>query len=447
MEWRLVAWDDVRPPIGNDADSAITVYSFTRRNFMSYVLFPFYAKRWRLPAVARKVLYINDGLLSSLFDSKESAGYRIFAAHHLPRPNRLRQRLIALLPLSLRADRRFVVVGGSGGDRGLVSTGEDISFERQNFMFYSNAPGKLLLTNTTTLRSGTGWIIKTTANPAYAEVMDKEFSLMKLLADECGEDGCLPRPGRRIAINGRLFFTEEYVKGESLREDIRKFAYKQQTYKICSCLDQLDGWFRKYCAGFTGEPQKLAACYEELFKVFTDRYGARRETQRILACARQSVIRMDLYYRGIGTITAHNDLWPGNFVVTSDRLVAVDWERAVGNRAPLFDYYWMIISATLEFLASYCESFDYSAAFRIFLADSDDVSRHAHGKLKDFLGRNALDRKMHSRFLLLFLMEWSVQGYLTFGRETAMDRLAYGELLNYADLLFNSPTNRRAVTN
>lgn len=445
-EWRFVVWRDDQSPLGQGGPGAPTVYCFTRRDFISYLLFPYYAKRWRLPTVRRKVLYVNDGLLSSLFDSNESAGYRAFAASHLPRPKRFRQRLAALLPVALRAERRFIVVGSPSRELKTVSCEAEQSFAGQNFMFFSNAPGKLLLTTAATLRRGKGVIIKTTATPSYAEVMEREFKLMQSLVGDASGVTCLPRPGRRIDANGRLFFTEEYVKGKNLREVIREFAHKEQVYKICHCLDRLDAWFRQYCAGFAGEPRKLTACYEELFKVFTARYGMRCEAQRILACARQTVTRMDMCHRGVRTITSHNDLWPGNFVVTPDRLIAVDWERAVENRAPLFDYYWMIISATLEFLAAGLETIDYSQAFRLFLQDSDSVSRHANGKLKDYLRTNTLDRTLHSRFLLLFLMEWSVQGYLTFGRETDMDRLAYGELLNYAELLFNSSANRRSVT-
>jgi hypothetical protein len=142
----------------------------------------------------------------------------------------------------------------------------------------------------------------------------------------------------------------------------------------------------------------------------------------------------------ISPITAHNDLWPGNFVVAADGLVAIDWERAVEKRAPLFDYYWMIISAAIEHHVTVIGVVDYSRAFRLFLEEGDDVTRHATEMLKTFLGRLGLDRELHQSFLLLFLMEWSVQGYLALGRQTAMDRLAFGELTNFMETRYQFPT-------
>jgi hypothetical protein len=303
----------------------------------------------------------------------------------------------------------------------------------QDFMFFSNASGKLLLTSTETLRSGEGLVIKTTSCQSYAEVMEKEFTTMLGIAEMQGESVSLPHMGKRFQAGKRIFFTEAYVKGASLREVLHRLSRRNDIPEIGAFLDRLDDWFEKYRAVFRAQPRSLISCYEHLFDAFSDLYSGHPQAGVLQEKARETLAKTARKQVCIVPIIAHNDLWPGNLLVGADGLVAIDWERAVGNRAPLFDYYWMIISAVLEHLVCRIGISDYSRAFRLFLEESDDVSRHATAMLKAFLGRLGLDNELDQSFLLLFLMEWSVQGYLALGKQTAMDRLAFGELITFME--------------
>jgi hypothetical protein len=132
-------------------------------------------------------------------------------------------------------------------------------------------------------------------------------------------------------------------------------------------------------------------------------------------------------------ILAHNDLWPGNFVITKGGFIVIDWERATEQRAPFFDYFWMIVSTTIEYLASETKNHNYSESVRIFLRRSDSVSCHAFEKLETFLNELGINEAYLPHLLYLFFMEWSVQGFQVLGRQTNMDHLAFGELLYYAE--------------
>lgn len=435
-EWRFVPWQDRRGSSASsgaeDGKAARTVYCFARGDFIDYILFRWHAKKQGVTGRGRKILYMNDGLLSSVFDAGSEAAYRAFAADHLPRPKTPRQRLVSLLPVSLRAEMRYVAIDNQpavANERGCQAHGVS---EGLDFMFFSNAAGKILLTRAETIRTGKGTVFKTTTNAGYAKVMEREYSTMNGIAGLQGNAPVIPATGNRLQIGERTFFTEQYVKGKTLREVLHTISRRNDVASVYRYIDRLDEWFQTYVSLSRGDHKPLSSCYGHLFDAFNSLYGSDRQSSRIAACALAALDEVSRGHGGVTTVFAHNDLWPGNFIVNEERVFAIDWERATPGRAPFFDYYWMIISAVLEYHVSRLGVIDYSKAMRIFLEDTDAVSNYASSKLASYLERHALDGDHHQSFLLLFLMEWSVQGYLALGSQTDMDRLAFGELLHFA---------------
>jgi hypothetical protein len=440
--WRFVECrhtKDIRHSTSIEDKSKRTVYWFSRRSHLIYLLFSWYARRCKLSGVPKKILYVNDGLMSSLFDSEDAACYRLLVSHHMPAPSTLRQKLIWLLPTSLRAEKRYIVMQENNyNENSSIDGSASLTLDKQNFMFYSNVQGKLMLTSADTLRSGKGSIIKTTANLNYAGVMEKEFRTIFHIANLQGKAISIPPVGKLIKIRNRPFFAEEYVRGRNLREIIHALSNKNNLKQICVYLDRLQNWFATYRSFFHEEPCRLESCYDHLFKAYRERYASHLETPIILQKASEIIDDISKSKTYIVPIFSHNDLWPGNFIVHSDNLVAVDWERAVPGRAPLFDIYWMMISLAMEYIVCSIGSIDYVRAFRQFLSETDEVSRYAVGKLKLFLESIGLPGERHQHFLFLFLMEWSVQGYFALGHPTEMDDLAYEELLRFLKTFLES---------
>lgn len=432
--WQFVEWrnrKDSSETLKEREASGGIIYRFSRRDLPGYL----FSSR-QIAAVGpgkgrRKFLYVNDGLLSSIFDARKIRAYKAFSDHHNP-PRSLRQKLISLLPLFLRAERRYMVIENriSAGVEPAASPNggpEDL-----DFMFFSNAPGKLGLTQAETFESGHGEIFKTTANADYLPVMEKEFAIMRSIGG-LGKPSCLPATGRRIAGRDRAFFTEEYVSGTTLREIIHRLSVQNNVEGICGFLDRLDDWFTTYSSLFHGASRPVASVYGHVLSAFSQLYGADRRTLGVPGRVREILAVAALEKPDVETIIAHNDLWPGNFIVRAEGLVAIDWERAAPDRGPFFDYYWMIISAVLEYHVCRLGVTDYSRAFRIFVEHEDTVSRHGLNKLESFLSGQGIGERLHEDFLLMFLAEWSVQGYLALGRQTEMDGLAFGELLNFVE--------------
>jgi len=412
-------------------DFAQVVHCFERHQLLGFLSLALRAKLSWGKRVTRRILYLHDGNLSSLFDLEAKAAYSAFAGLFLPPAYGFTQRLRRLLPPLLKADRRYVTLISRVSPEGRSSVGGKGVPDNQDFMFFSNSSGKLLLTSGETLCTGKGLLYKTTANQAYAEVMQKEFRIMSSVAAH-GITDFMPRTGARLARGGQTYYPEEFVQGHNLRKLLHVAGRNEGADAICSYLDRLDGWFRKFGATFQGERQSLTSCYRHALTAFTSRYGSDLRGRRVLSQARSFLAVVDAAHGGVRTGTAHNDLWPGNFVVRGDRLVAVDWERGAEMRAPIFDYYWMIISAAMEYYVCRSDRHDYSRAFRLFLCGSDGVAVHAEKKLRSFLGNLCFDQDLYRHFMMLFLMEWSVQGYMALGEQTAMDRLAYEELLFFS---------------
>lgn len=431
--WRLVQWSASCGKEMLSETCANVIYCFERSQLFSYLLFPGrFRQAWGGRRV-RKVLYLNDGLLSSIFDAGQGRAYRAFASRHLAPARGLRRRLLALLPLALRAEKRYVVVTAAG-ERTAGCCAEERELSGQDFMFFSNLQGKLVLTSAGTLACGEGMVVKTSSCAEYLQKMEKEFRTVERLACQ-GYPLAVPRPGRRFLLAGRTFYTEGYVKGKSLRKELHDLSRKEDTEAILLLLARLDAWFERYRLGFTGKPVPLMESYRHLFETFSGRYGGEAMADAVAGFARQALSELSAQHPGVPQITAHNDLWPDNLLITADSVVAVDWERAVENRAPFFDYFWMMISSVLEHLVCHAGAGDYAGAFRLFLEERDEVSRQGRGWLNAFLRRLGLGEERLSLFLLLFLMELSVQGALALGRPTTMDSLAFGELKSFAERL------------
>jgi len=428
--WRFVHHGEPGRGATVPADtSEMVVHCFERHQLFGYLLCTLRAKLSRGTGGARRVLYLNDGNLSSLFDVGAKAAYPVFRALLLPPAHGLLQRVRRWLPPVLKADRRYVMLAPSTTAAFAQSSGDMRLPDGQGFMFFSNASGKLLLASRETLRTG-GGLYKTAANRKYAEVMQKEYGIMGSVAAH-GITGIMPKTDAPLDVGGRTYYPEEFVHGQNLRKVLHAVGRCEGGAGICTYLDRLDGWFQKFAATFQGERQSLTFCYRHMLAAFSSRYGADLGGGRILAQARSFLAAVDATHGGIRTGTAHNDLWPGNFVVRGDRFVAVDWERGAEKRAPIFDYYWMMISTALEYYVCRSGRCDYSQAFRLFLSGTDEVAVHADGKLRSFLRDMGFDQALHRQFMLLFLMEWSVQGFLALGELTAMDRLAYAELVSF----------------
>lgn len=430
--WHFIPWDEHCGSSSSvwrvNSQSTGTIYSFTRRELLGYLVFSWLAKKQGLLGKPSKYLYINDGILASIFSADSKTAYADFTASFLPQAKGLKRRLISFLPPLLRADKRYVFVAANNYKHSEINRADNNMLNKQDFMFFSNASGKLLLITSETLSSGKGFLFKSTANQNYAEVMENEFKIMNSITEQ-GRSGCLPQAGKRIICKKRIFFEEEYVQGDNLRKVLHWLGRKRGVVGICGYLDRLDEWFQEYVVTFQGERRTLTSCYRHLFNAFFELYGADPRVSNAAQMAGLILKNIDTTFGGVVTGTAHNDLWPGNFVVKKNRLVAVDWERAAVHRAPLFDYYWMIISAALEYYVCLIGRSDYSQAFRLFLSGTDEVALHSKRKLKSFLGQLALDENLYKHFLLLFMMEWSVQGYLALSSQSAMDKLAFEELV------------------
>lgn len=424
--WLMIRWPEDGERSVPDENRNL-VFSFPRGNLLDYLRCSLAARfgSGRHGTKVRRVLYLHDGLLSSVFDVENADAYRAFSRAHLPRPQGLRRCLARWIPPFWRAEQRFVVIERIPPPAPPEPADELASVD---YLFFSNLRGKLMLTQSATLISGNGRIFKSTAVPEYVDNLLHEQSVIKAISRLLPHRELLHGPQEKLLVQGRDFFREEYLSGENLRELLRLFGVNNAQAKACLMLDRLDAWFTEYRTAFSGAKSGFSPLYAPLLQTFSSLHTDESVKLPLLRHVRQLLAQLDLEHDGIVPITAHNDLWPGNFIVRGKRLTAIDWERATPRSAPFFDYFWMIISATLEYLVGKSRVQDYSLVFRQFLQGQDDVCRHAHHKLEVFLDELGFKKAMRQQFMLLFLMEWSIQGFKALGRATDMDRLAHGEL-------------------
>jgi len=440
QRWNDDAWRCISPGTLRDADARFKairhqnknlIFSFQRHDLPGYLFccLTAWLEARQHKRTVRKVLYLNDGLLSSVFATNNVSGYRAFARNHLPHPDGLRRQLVRFIPPFWRAEQRFVAIESIKTPE---TTDQTNDLAACDYLFFSNYRGKLMLTQATTFSSGNGLIFKTAATPGYAASLQHEQSVVQEITKLLQQPGHLLGPQEKLSTGRRTCFSEAYLAGKNLREVLRLLGKKRTYLDVCQLLDRLDTWFNVYCSAFTNQKQKISALYEPMLQSFSELYDDDPDSMTTLQKARELLEQLDLDNKEVIPITAHNDLWPGNFILHGEQLTAIDWERATGQSPPFFDYFWMIIAAVLEYYVGQSGVQDYSLAFRKFLRQQDQVSIHAHHKLEEFLYQHGLGSQTLASFMLLFLMEWSIQGFKTLGKRTDMDLLAHGELAAFA---------------
>jgi len=434
-EWQLVKSDSRKESTVPGAEQRIRernlIFCFPRRELLRFILYSLFIRIFRRGTTTRRILFINDGLLSCFFDERKSSCYREFASRHLSQPAGMLRRGLRLLPPVLWADQRFVVVRrktDSGGDAG------NELLDTLDFMFFSSDQGKIMLTRAETFLAGHGYLLKTSALPHYDAKLARENRIVCSIIKMIGETGQLPDARAGFSVNGRCYYAEKYYYGENLRRKLAGLGRSNASCEAAALIDRLDRWFHRYLTAFSGGKCSISSFYSPMVLLFCEVHGEKPGVVSMAGCAEQIIAGLDRVHDGIVPVISHNDLWPGNFIVNDEQLIAVDWERATEESAPFFDYYWMIISAALAYRHGCNGVEDTSVAFRQFLEQKDDVCRQAHEKLRTFLRGLGIDHLMHHQFIMLFLMEWSVQGYRATAGTTDMDRVAYQELMAfYAD--------------
>ncbi|ACH38805.1 MAG: hypothetical protein ACD_55C00073G0002 [uncultured bacterium] len=401
---------------------------FPRRRLLHQ--FKVAAALWLKGVAASRVLFINDGLLSCFLHARSKKAYRLYLRRYLPKTMSLRLRMVYRLPLLLRCESTFLVLLCNKGSS-YSGDADQALVEATELMLFSNRLGKLLLLDARNITSEHGEIMKTTAHCGYLPVMEKEFATLSDISAKMTDCRSLPQLGRHFVLNGRHFFTEKYIFGESLRHVLQRYGTHREPAKACYVLHLLDQWYASYLDVFTGSPRPFSTLTTHLLPLFSACYPS--GSPELVEVARRHLADLDCCLPGLVPVVSHNDLWPGNFLSTRQGLVVLDWERATPERAPFFDYFWMIISAVLEYLAGAKSLRRYSNKMDIFLEAEDEVALEGHRLLRLFLKRLGVPDQHFQALLFLFLMEGSVQGFQSLGRQTEMDAEIFSQLLKFTD--------------
>lgn len=404
----------------------LLLFTFPRKRFLHYLLISLLFRCYGRGKETVKVFKFQDGMTSTLFHAGNALAYSSFVRSHATRRRTWREKIKSLLPPVINAERRYLAVG-----RELTQLQGEKAFDRLTFMFYSNESGKLILTEPDTFITGRGQLVVTTANGDYHPVLNKEFSMLEQMGK--ARLRLVPNLVDKLHVNGRPLFVEEYVAGTTLRETLRNTRVATDREMVAGFIDRLDAWFVEYRKLYSGRRIPVSELYRSPLETFAGFHPGNPRLERFLQALRVQLAGMDGSHSGLVPITAHNDLWPGNFIVSGKSLVAIDWERATFDRSEFFDYFWMLISAYLEYHIGRTGVEEYSLSFRSFVAGGDSIGTLVREKLCVRLEINGIDRRHYDLFLALFLLEWSIQGHKALGYQTRMDMVAMGELLHYLE--------------
>jgi hypothetical protein len=428
-------------------DGGRVIVAFRRRALLSYWYLILKLTICGTGLSFRSILYFNNDDLSKFIYSNETDLYGRFfkKVHSTPYYFEFKKMLglsvwrsifFTCLPAVCCAFQRFILVED---DRTVVVQPPELS--TLNYMFFPNVDEKLFLADLSALQNGSGCLLKTTINPYFLPVVEKGFQSALMASQQCSHLGLVPEVIGKFAVNGRVYYQEKIVPGNTLANKLRDPGVYGNPAAVCTIIDQLSAWYQTYKSRFDGQRRSLAELYAPIFCDFNRFYADDMELCHLSETFRQQLDNISSQHYGLIPITTHNDLWPPNILVTDNGLVAIDWERATPERAWLFDYFWMHISTTLEYLSAPGSFDDFSYWFRDFLDSDDPVCRYVQGKLSEQMRQNNLHPDHKQLFLGLFLMELSIHGRLLVGETHGIDLKAAEEFRHFASGLLNRTEN------
>jgi hypothetical protein len=416
----------------------LLLFTFSRNRVLHYLLISMFFRCCGRGKELFKVLKFQDGMTSTLFRAGNDSAYRAFVKSHATGRKTFRERIKSMLPSFINAELRYLAVGQE-----LLQLKGEKAFDDLTFMFYSNESGKLILSAPNTLIAGRGHLVVTTANRDYHTVLNKEFKMMEQIGKI--KSDLVPNLYNKIFVNGRLLFEEEYIFGTTLRETLRNKQVVTDNVLIVDYIDLLDTWFTEYRNLFSGNKVMLSELYQAPLEIFASFHSSNARLKRFIIAIRRCLAEIDMNHPGLVPIIAHNDLWPANFIVSERKLIVIDWERATFARSELFDYFFMMISAFIEYDIGKSQREDYSISFRSFLEGGDFISTLVQERLCVKLEYNGFDRKDYDLFMALFILEWSMQGYQALGCQSRMNKLVFEELLHYLEIMGDRFDSREAA--
>lgn len=407
-------------------DNIKIVFSFKREQIFSYYLtkakIHFSNKKYRV----RYVYYDSNGLLSAIYESGNRCIYQALSKINLHKRRNIIVRLLYRYLPTYIVDIKYIVLQSH-------DTIKEITEIEYDILLMSNVDGKVLLIKSDTILSGYGFVLKTTANQEYVKVLKNEYNTMRILTENNLKNNCLPAVGSDYEVENTYFYSESYVDGRSLIEIIHNYAIEGAIEDTCKVIDRLREWYFKYMNTFNVPLIKCKDLVLPNLVKFRELYGNIEPFGKIADEVCNSLCDIDRWHPGLVPVISHNDLWPANFIIKSNEFIAIDWERATHSQSGIYDYFWMMISTAIVYLKETYKLDNYSVGFRKLVQDDDIVVRHVNNALREYIYKLGFAQHNIRLFMLIFLIEWSIQGSLYSGHQNDMDRLALEELRYYYD--------------
>lgn len=426
QKWTICNCTEINRKLINRESNLIIC--FQKKDFFYFI---YYFTKLSISSIRNFKLYLltNDWIIFSIFEACNSKLYREFSKKYVNKPKTLKQLFLSILPVIFLAETRYLVIFRND----ITISNKNLKFlsklEKYNYMFFSNPFGKIILANEDTFESHDKWLIKTTSNENYLPILIKEYETITQLFCKNHKINGIPQVGEVIKVNNRQFYTEKFIVGENLREKLRKLGEIKDKNSACNILDKIDEWYMNYLKSFNDPKISFVSLYKHLPILFDKCYE--NDQRSLLLLGNKLLKQLNSIIQMLTPIIAHNDLWPGNFIISNNTVTVIDWERATKNRAPFYDYFWMITSASIEWLIGSTRSTDYSFVIKKFLNFDDDVSKYSLNKLKFFLNYYNINNDYLMHFLYLLFMELSIQGFQIFNKSTKMDYLFYDILFYF----------------
>ena len=263
-------------------------------------------------------------------------------------------------------------------------------------------------------------VVKVSSDQRYNEELQKEYSNLRDIRNMLPDSlqATVPAAEMDGEWRGLYYYAQRFICGDMLNETIdSKPAASDPARGIQLAWEWLLS-FQEATAKGTGMVRefgfnKLLAAYRQAFSP----YG---NEQLFL-----DGLKTDLKNQGekqIRRAACHGDFFPGNIIVSGDRVTVIDWRFMRASYHLCFDFFPLLLTYYTS-RDGKTDLEDFEGHFNELFFEKHWTNDFFMGLCREFMSRNNMDKELFLLLLELTLLEWSTREYSISGQAGRLDEI------------------------
>lgn len=264
-------------------------------------------------------------------------------------------------------------------------------------------------------------VVKAASDPRFNDELRGESANLGYLRDilSDGLGGGVPAVEADGEWMGLYYYAQRYFPGVMLDETIDDVEPSGEGTGPGRGLRAAWRWLDDFQEATASEPVMLGRSgLDILFGSYREAFAPEGDEAAYLGSLEKRLA--DRHEGETGMSACHGDFFPGNIILSGDRVTVIDWRFLRRSYNRFFDFFTLL----LTFYASeggVTDYDDHEGHFRRLFFEKHWTNDLFSGLCREFLERNGTDAGLFGLMLELTLLEWSVREFRSSGTTGEMD--------------------------